>query len=243
MSGHSKWANTKRRKQAVDAKRGNIFTKLSIAIATAVKMGGDSPDTNWKLKGAIEDARVANMPNDNIMRTIKKAAGNSEDSNYDEIMYEGYGPCGVAIIVEAMTNNKNRTAGDLRYIFDKFGGNLGTSGCVSFLFDKKGLLFIDKENTNLNEDELMENAIDAGAEDFYSSDDGYEILTSSEDFHLVKSTLQSKGYHFSSANIQMLPNILVKIEESKHAESMDKLLDKLDELDDVQNVYCNWDRS
>lgn len=241
MSGHSKWANIKHKKGKTDAQKGKIFTKLGREIAIIVKQGGPDPAANSKLKDVIAKAKAANMPNENIDRSIKKAAGELDGANYEEISYEGYGPGGVAVIVEAMTDNRNRTAGDVRHYFDKFGGNLGTLGCVSFMFDKKGVLLIEKDEKT-NEDDLMMEALEAGAEDFSIEDEYFEILTSPDDFTSVREALENKGYEFMEAEVQMVPQTMTKLEDPKHIEFMDKLVEKLEDLDDVQNVYHNWEQ-
>lgn len=241
MSGHSKWANIKHKKEKTDSKKGKIFTKLGREIAIAVKQGGPDPDTNSKLKDAIAKAKASNMPNDNIARSIKKASGDGDLDNFEEIVYEGYGPGGVAVIVEAMTDNRNRTAGDVRHFFDKFGGNLGTAGCVSFMFNKKGLILI--ENTEaINEDDLMMEALEAGAEDFNAEEEYFEVLTEPEAFSAVREALEQKGYEFIEAEVQMVPVTVTKLEDPKQTELMEKLIDNLEDLDDVQNVYHNWEQ-
>lgn len=240
MSGHSKWANIKRKKEKTDSQRAKIFTKLGREIAIIVKQGGPELDANSKLKDVIAKAKAANMPNDNIVRCIKKAAGETGGADYAEIVYEGYGPAGVAVIVEAMTDNRNRTAGDVRHYFDKFGGNLGTTGCVSFMFDKKGVILIEKDD-KINEDDLMMEALDCGAEDFTTDDDYYEITSSPEDFSQVREALEGKGYEFIEADIEMVPQTMTKLTDPKHIELMDRLIEHLEDLDDVQNVYHNWD--
>ena len=240
MSGHSKWANIKRKKEKTDSKRGKIFTKLGREIAVIVREGGPDPAGNSKLKDVIAKAKAANMPNENIERSIKKAAGESDGANYEEITYEGYGPGGVAVIVEAMTDNRNRTAGDVRHYFDKFGGNLGTSGCVSFMFNKKGVIMIEKAD-GIDEDSLMMEALDAGAEDFGVEEEYFEITTAPEDFSKVREALEKKGYEFIEAEVEMVPTTMTKLEDPKQIEFMDKLIDHLEDLDDVQNVYHNWE--
>ncbi|HEY9061665.1 MAG TPA: YebC/PmpR family DNA-binding transcriptional regulator [Pseudobacteroides sp.] len=240
MSGHSKWANIKRKKEKTDAQKGKLFTKLGREISVIVKQGGPDPEANPKLKDAIAKAKASNMPNENIMRCIKKASGEQDGSNYEEITYEGYGPGGVAVIVEAMTDNKNRTAGDVRHYFDKFGGNLGTTGCVSFMFSKKGVMMIEK-SSKINEDDLMMEAIDAGAEDFKSEEEYYEISTSVEEFSNVRQSLEQKGYEFIEAELTMIPATMTKLVEPKQIEFMDRLIEHLEDMDDVQNVYHNWD--
>jgi len=241
MSGHSKWANIKRKKGKSDAERGKIFTKLGREIAIAVKQGGPDPNVNSKLSDVIAKAKAANMPNDTIMRSIKRASGDTEAENYEEITYEGYGPGGVAVIVETATDNRNRTAGDLRHYFDKFGGNLGQTGCVSFLFSKKGVILIEKTEKT-DEDTLMMEALDAGAEDFSVEDEYYEILTDPNDFSAVREALEKKGYEFMDASVQMVPVTTTKLEDPKQIEFMDKLIEALEDLDDVQNVWHNWEQ-
>lgn len=238
MSGHSKWSTIKRKKGANDAQRAKIFTKIAREIIVAVKAGGPDPDNNSSLKDAIAKGRAANMPNDNIARTIKKAAGSTEADNYENITYEGYGPNGVAVIVETLTDNRNRTAADIRHFFDKFGGNMGQTGCVSFMFDKKGVIVIEKED--IDEDEITMDALDAGAEDFEASDEYFEITTSPEDFRTVRDALEEK-YALSSAEISMLPQTTVTLTDEKQLLMMSKLLESLEDNDDVQNVYHNWD--
>ncbi|MBQ1935601.1 MAG: YebC/PmpR family DNA-binding transcriptional regulator [Clostridia bacterium] len=238
MSGHSKWANIKHKKEKTDAQRAKIFTKLGRELAVAVKEGGPDPESNSKLKDAIAKAKSNNMPNDNINRCIQKAAGGNDDANYEDITYEGYGPNGVAVIVEAMTENKNRTAGDVRHYFDKFGGNLGTNGCVSWMFDKKGVILIDGADSD--EDAVMMDALDAGAEDFSAEDGIFEILTDPDAFSEVRDTLEQKGYSFLDASVQMIPQNTVAIDDEKQRLMMNKLLENLEDSDDVQEVYHNW---
>lgn len=238
MSGHSKWSTIKRKKGANDAQRAKIFTKIAREIIVAVKAGGPDPENNSSLKDAIAKGRAANMPNDNITRTIKKAAGSTEGDNYENITYEGYGPNGVAVIVETLTDNRNRTAADVRHYFDKFGGNMGQTGCVSFMFDRKGIILIDKEG--VDEDEVTMDALEAGAEDFEATDDCFEITTAPEDFHAVRDNLENK-YEISSAEISMIPQTMVALTDEKQILMMGKLLENLEDNDDVQNVYHNWD--
>lgn len=240
MSGHSKWSTIKRKKEKTDGARAKIFTKIGRELAVAVREGGGAdPTSNSKLRECIAKAKANNVPNDNIERIIKKAAGSTDSSSYESITYEGYGPCGIAVIVETLTDNRNRTAGDIRHYFDKYGGNLGTQGCVSFMFTQKGLIVIEKEDND--EDKLMEDALEAGAADFSSeSDDVYEIYTEPEDFGTVMEELEKKGYEFVSADVSMIPSTYTKIEDQEAAEKMLKLLDILDDNDDVQNVWTNW---
>ena len=236
MSGHSKWHNIQAKKGKADAARGKIFTKLGRELLIAVKEGGPEPAGNSKLKAVIAKCKAANMPNDTINNAIKKASSSNE--NYEEIIYEGYGPNGVAIIVEASTDNKNRTAADVRHAFDRAGGNLGTTGCVSYMFNKKGVIVIDKTEVKLSEDDLMLMVLDAGAEDFDVEEEVYTITTAPEDFSSVRENLENEGLSFLEADIQMVPTNYVTLDE-KAQERMEKLLDNLDELDDVMNVYHN----
>jgi len=239
MSGHSKWANIKHKKEKTDSKKGKIFTKIGREIAVIVKQGGPDPEANAKLKEVIAKAKSANMPNDNIARSIKKAAGDVDSTSYEEIVYEGYGPAGVAVIVETMTDNRNRTAGDIRHYFDKFGGNLGQSGCVSFMFDKKGVLVIEKTD-GMDEDEISLEAIESGADDINIEDEYIEILTKQEDFYSVKDILEKK-YQFVEAEIQLIPQNYIKLEDPEHIKFMEKLIEHVEDLDDVQNIYHNWE--
>ena len=238
MSGHSKWHNIQAKKGKADAARGKIFTKLGRELLIATKEGGPDPASNSKLKNVIAKCKAANMPNDTINNAIKKASSSNE--NYEEMTYEGYGPNGVAIIVEASTDNKNRTAADVRHVFDKSGGNLGTTGCVSYLFNRKGVIVIDKTTTDKSEDDLMMIAIESGAEDFKTEEECYEITTSPEDFSNVREALENEGLEFVEAEIQMIPTTYVALDE-KGQEKMERLIEKLDELDDVMNVYHNWE--
>ena len=240
MSGHSKWHNIQARKSKVDAARGKIFTKLGRELLVAVKAGGPDPDANAKLKDVIAKCKAANMPNDTINKAIKKASGEGNGANYEEITYEGYGPNGVAVIVEASTDNKNRTAADVRHVFSKAGGNLGTSGCVSYMFNKKGIIVIEKASTELEEDDIMMLALDAGAEDFNSEGEIYEVTTEPSDFTAVREELEKAGLTFLEAEVQMVPTTTVELDE-KGQEKMERLIDRLDELDDVMNVYHNWE--
>jgi len=241
MSGHSKWANIRVKKGKMDAQKGKIFTKLGREIAIAVKQGGPNPDSNSRLKDVIAKCKAANMPNDNIMRSIKKAAGEGDGANYEEIVYEGYGPGGVAVIVEAATDNRNRTAGDIRHYFDKFGGNLGQTGSVSFMFNKKGVIVIEKSD-KVSEDELMMEALEAGAEDMTAGDEYYEIITAPGDFSAVREALESRGYEFMEAEVSMIPTTTTRLTDPKQIEQMQKLIDSLEDMDDVQNVYHNWEQ-
>jgi len=240
MSGHSKWANIKRKKEKTDAQKGKIFTKLGREIAIAVKQGGPDPAANSRLSDVIAKARAANVPNENIQRSIKKAIGDIESTNYEEIVYEGYGPGGVAVIVEASTDNRNRTAGDIRHYFDKFKGNLGTTGCVSFMFDKKGVILIEKTD-KIDEDTIMMEALEAGAEDFNVEEEYYEIITDPFEFSKVRQELENKGYEFVEAGVQMIPQTYTKLTDPEQIKYMEKLIESLEDLDDVQNVWHNWD--
>lgn len=238
MSGHSKWANIKNKKEKTDSQRGKIFTKIGREIAIAVKEGGSDPANNSKLRDVIAKAKANNMPNDNITRSIKKAAGELGSVNYEEITYEGYGPGGTAIIVEVVTDNRNRTAAEIRHIFDKSGGSMGASGCVSWMFDKKGLMVVER-SASIDEDELMMEALDAGAEDFNALDDVYEIYTSPADFSAVREALEGK-YSFISAEIGMFPqNTVDATNDPELVEKIVKMLDRFDDDDDVQEVYHN----
>ena len=240
MSGHSKWHNIAAKKGKADAARGKIFTKLGRELLIAVKQGGPDPAGNSKLKDVIAKCKANNMPNDTIKNAIKKASGEGSTETYEEIVYEGYGPNGVALIVNVSTNNKNRTAADLRHVFDRAGGNLGTTGCVSYLFNKKGVIVIDKTTTNLSEDDLMLIAIDNGAEDFSSEEEVYEITTDPADFSTVREALEKEGIEFVEAEVQMVPTTYIQLDE-KTAERMQKLIDNLEDLDDVMDVYHNWE--
>ncbi len=240
MSGHSKWNNIKRKKEGTDAKRAKIFTKIGREIVIAVKTGGSAdPNLNSKLKDVIAKAKAANVPNDNIERIIKKASGD-DSANYEEIVYEGYGPSGVAVIVETATDNRNRTGGDIRHFFDKYGGNLGQSGCVSYLFEDKGIILIAKEDS-IDEDELMEAALEAGASDFSSDEDFFEIETEPSDLSAVREDLESKGYKIESAEKDKIPSSYITLESEDDIKNMNLLLEHLDDNDDVQNVYHNWE--
>ncbi len=237
MSGHSKWANIKRKKGKADAVRGKVFTKIGKEIAVACKEGGANPEANSRLRDAVAKAKANNMPMDTIQRAIKKGAGEMEGVNYEEIIYEGYGPAGVAVIVEALTENKNRTAGDVRHTFDKYGGNMGTTGCVSFMFERKGLIVIERTDS-MDEDEMMMMALDAGAEDFSSDEETFEITTTLEDFSTVREALESNGIEFASAELSMIPSTTVALDSDK-AGKFERLIDMLDDNDDVQNVWHN----
>ncbi len=238
MSGHSKWSTIKRKKGANDAQRAKIFTKIAREIVVAVKAGGPDPENNSSLKDAIAKGRANNMPNDNIQRTIKKAAGDTDTDNYENITYEGYGPNGVAVIVEALTDNRNRTAADVRHAFDKFGGNMGQTGCVSFMFDRKGMIIIEKDI--VDEDTITMDALESGAEDISVEEDCYEITTDPADFHAVRDALESK-YELSSAEITMVPQTMVTLTDEDQITKMQRMIDTLEDSDDVQDIYHNWD--
>jgi YebC/PmpR family DNA-binding regulatory protein len=245
MAGHSKWANIKHKKGKADALKGKVFTKLGRELIVAVKMGGGpNPDANFRLKIAIQKAKAANMPNDNIQRAIQKAAGEQDANNYEELVYEGYGPGGVAIMISILTDNRNRTAGDIRHIFAKNGGNMGETGCVSWMFKQKGVLTIEKETLSLSEDDLLLLALDKGAEDVKTDDeDVIEIFTDPADFQSVKEGLEEEGIEFSSAEISMIPDTTVEVADPEQARLLVRLMDYLEEHDDVQNTYTNFDIS
>jgi YebC/PmpR family DNA-binding regulatory protein len=239
MSGHNKWSTIKHKKGAADAKRGKIFTKIIKEISIAAKLGGSDPGANPRLRTAIDKAKSENMPKDNIERAIKKGAGEMDGVNYEEIIYEGYGPGGVAVLVEVMTDNRNRTVSEVRSIFTKCNGNMGEAGCVSWMFDKKGLIIFPK---NIDFDKLFESAIEAGAEDVADQDEQIEVTTDPSSFIEVRDALESSGFKFDSAEVTMIPQTMVQL-EGKQAESMLKMMDRLEDNDDVQNVYANFDIS
>lgn len=242
MSGHNKWSTIKRKKGANDAARGKIFTKFGRELTVAVKMGGPDPASNSKLKDVIAKAKAANVPNDNIQRIIKKASGEGDTNNYEEIMYEGYGPAGIAVIVETLTDNRNRTAGEVRHYFDKFGGNMGTSGCVAFMFDRAGVIVIEDEDEELDEEAVMEDALEAGASDFLSEEAGiFEIRTEPNDLGAVRDALEEKGYKFAVAEVQYIPQTYTKLENEDDQVKMQKMLDMFEDNDDVQNIWHNWE--
>ena len=243
MSGHSKWHNIQKTKGAADAKRAQAFTKIAREMIVAVKEGGGGdPRSNSKLAAVIAKAKAANMPNDNIKRTIDKALGAGNTENYEKITYEGYGPQGVAIIVETMTDNRNRTAGDVRHYFDKFGGNMGQSGCVSFMFSRQGVLVVEAED--IDEEQLMEDALEAGASDFLTDEeDVYVIRTEPGDLGAVRDDLDAKGYKFISAEVEYIPSTYTRLENEDDIKNMNLLLEHLDDNDDVQEVYHNWENA
>ena len=239
MSGHSKWNNIKRKKEKTDAAKAKIFTKIGREISVIVKAGGPNPQENSKLKDAIAKAKANNVPNDNIERIIKKAAGEGGANEYEELIYEGYGPCGVAVVVETLTDNRNRTAGEMRHYFDKCGGNLGQSGSVMFMFDRKGVIVIEGEG--LEEDTVMEDALNAGADDFSFDGDVFEITTEPNDLGAVRDALEEKGYSFISAEVQYIPQTTTAIDAPDLQAKMEKLIDMLEENDDVQEIWHNWE--
>lgn len=241
MSGHSKFANIKHKKERNDAAKGKVFTIIGRELAVAVKEGGPDPANNSRLRDVIAKAKANNMPNDTIDRGIKKAAGDANSVNYVTVTYEGYGPNGTAIIVDALTDNKNRTASNVRNAFTKGGGNVGTQGCVSFMFDKKGQIIIDKEEYDGDADDLMMMAVDAGAEDFAEEDDSYEVITAPEDFSAVREALEKANIPMMSADITMIPQTWAELTDEGDIKKMNRILDMLDEDDDVQAVYHNWD--
>ena len=241
MSGHSKWATIKRKKGANDAQRGKIFTKLGRELAVAVKTGGSpDPTVNSRLKDVIAKCKSNNMPNDTIMRSIKKASGEGASTNYEENVYEGYGPNGVAVIVETLTDNKNRTASDMRHYFDKFGGNLGTSGCVMFMFDKKGIILIENDGS-LDEEQVMMDALEAGADDVEANEDGFEITTDPNNVSTVSEALEGMGYASAQAEAQFVPQTETALSDEHDILMMNKLIEHLEDNDDVQNVWHNWE--
>lgn len=241
MSGHSKFANIKHKKEKNDAAKGKIFTKIGKELMVAVKEGGPDPANNSKLRDVIAKAKANNMPNDNIDRSIKRAAGDGDAVNYEEVTYEGYGPNGTAIIVEVLTDNRNRAASNVRNAFTKGGGNIGTPGCVSFMFDKKGQIIIDKTEISMEADELMMMALDAGAEDFVDEEDSYEVITAPDDFGTVREALEQLNIPMVSAEVTMIPQTWAELTDEGDIKKMNKLLDLLDDDDDVQEVYHNWD--
>ena len=239
MSGHSKWSTIKRKKEKTDGARAKIFTKIGREIGVAVKNGGPDPSVNTKLKDVIAKAKANNVPNDNIERIIKKAAGEAGGDNFEEIVYEGYGPSGIAVIVETLTDNRNRTAGDIRHYFDKYGGNMGQSGCVSFMFSRQGVIIIEAEG--VDEEKLMEDALEAGAVDFIADDDIFDIRTEPNDMGAVRDDLEAKGYAYVSAEVEYVPSTYTKLTNEDDIKNMTKMLDMFDDNDDVQNVYHNWE--
>ena len=239
MSGHSKWKNIMHKKEKSDAQKASVFTKIGREITQAVKEGGPDPASNSKLKDIIAKAKTNNVPNDNIERVIKKAAGDGDNTQYEEITYEGYGPAGIAVIVETLTDNRNRTAGDLRHYFDKYGGNLGQTGSVNWMFSKKGVIVISKEEYE-DEDKLMEELMEVEAEDFVIEENVYEIYTTPENFSAVREYLEGLGYEFLSAEVEQVPSNYITLTDEDHIKNMNKLLEVLEDNDDVQNTYHNW---
>lgn len=239
MSGHSKWSNIKHKKEKSDAQKAKIYTKIGREISVAAKAGGPDPEVNRRLKDVIAKAKASNMPNDNIQRCIKKAAGEMDMDNFEDMQYEGYGPNGVAVIVKALTDNRNRTAGDLRHYFDKFGGNLGQTGSVGWMFDKKGIIIINSDG--LDEETVMMDALDCGAEDFGVEEEYFEISTDPDNMGTVRDALEEKGYSFESAEVDMIPQTTVTLTDEHDLLMMEKLIEALEDNDDVQEVYHNWD--
>lgn len=243
MSGHNKWSTIKQKKGKNDAARAKVFTKIGRELIVAIRDGGSAdPNVNSKLRDCIAKAKANNVPNDNIERIIKKAQG-GENANYEAVTYEGYGPSGVAVIVEALTDNRNRTAGEVRHYFDKFGGNMGTPGCVSFMFEKKGVLIIEREELEKDEDTVMEDALEAGAADFESDEDICTIYTEPDDLSGVREDLEAKGYEFASAEVEQVPSNYTKIDDPETQEKMQKMLDMFEDNDDIQNVWHNWEEA
>ena len=242
MSGHNKWSTIKQKKGKNDAARAKVFTKIGRELIVAIRDGGSAdPNVNSKLRDCIAKAKAANVPNDNIERIIKKAASSSEGDNYESVTYEGYGPSGIAVIVEALTDNRNRTAGEVRHYFDKFGGNMGTPGCVGFMFSKKGVLVVEREDFDKDEDTVMEEALEAGASDFEADEDIFTIYTQPGDFSAIRDDLAAKGYEFVSAEVEEVPSTYTKIEDEETKAKMQKMLDMFEENDDIQNVWHNWE--
>ena len=242
MSGHNKWSTIKQKKGKNDAARAKVFTKIGRELIVAIREGGSAdPSVNSKLKDCIAKAKANNVPNDNIDRIIKKAASGGDTANYEAVTYEGYGPNGVAVIVEALTDNRNRTAGEVRHYFDKFGGNMGTQGCVSFMFTKKGVLVIEREDLDKDEDTVMSDALEYGASDFEADEDVFTIYTEPEDFSAVRDDLEKAGYTFVSAELEMVPSTYTKLEDEESIAKMQKMLDMFEDNDDIQNVWHNWE--
>ena len=242
MSGHNKWSTIKQKKGKNDAASAKVFTKIGRELIVAIKTGGSAdPNVNSKLKDTIAKAKAANVPNDNIERIIKKAANDGDSTNYEAVTYEGYGPSGVAVIVEALTDNRNRTAGEVRHYFDKFGGNMGAQGCVSFMFNQKGVIIIEREDLDKDEDAVMTDALEVGAADFEADDDIFTIYTDPDDFSAVREELEKLGYEFASAELEMVPDTYVKLEDEDTATKMQKMLDMFEDNDDIQNVWHNWE--
>ncbi|MBQ9673718.1 MAG: YebC/PmpR family DNA-binding transcriptional regulator [Ruminococcus sp.] len=242
MSGHNKWSTIKQKKGKNDAARAKVFTKIGRELIVAIREGGSAdPNVNSKLRDCIAKAKAANVPNDNIDRIIKKAASSNEGDNYESVTYEGYGPLGIAVIVEALTDNRNRTAGEVRHYFDKCGGNMGTPGCVGFMFSRKGVLVIEREELDKDEDTVMEDALEAGASDFEADDDIFTIYTEPDDFGAIREDLSNKGYVFASAEVEQVPSTYTKIDDEETQKKMQKMLDLFEDNDDIQNVWHNWE--
>lgn len=241
MSGHSKWSTIKRKKEKTDNQRAKVFTKVGREIAVAVREGGPDPSSNSKLKDIIAKAKSLNVPNENIERIIKKAAGDGNADNYEEIVYEGYGPSGIAVIVETLTDNRNRTAGEMRHYFDKFGGNMGTSGCVSFMFSKQGVIVIEQED--IDEEQLMEDALEAGAVDIITDEGVFDVRTEPNDFSSVREALEEKGYKFLSAEVEYIPSTYTALTSEDDIKNMSRMLEMFEDNDDVQNVWHNWENA
>lgn len=241
MAGHSKWANIKRRKARVDAQKGKIFTKLAREIIVAAREGGDDLETNFRLRLAVQKARENNMPNDNIQRAIQKGTGGLEGESYDQVNYEGYASGGVAVLLEILTDNRNRTVAEIRHLFSRHGGSLGESGCVAWMFERKGLFIVKKDALAVSEDDLMMMALEAGAEDVREEDDTYSVISSTEHFEEVKGYLQGQGIEFESAEVTMLPQNTVEIENPEEVSRILELMEALEDNDDVQNVYANFE--
>ena len=240
MSGHSKWHNIQRAKGAQDAKRAKVFTKIAREMIVAVKEGGSGdPANNSRLAASVAKAKAANMPNDNIKRTIEKALGSGSGDSFESVSYEGYGPCGVAVIVDAMTDNRNRTAAEIRHHFDKYGGNMGASGCVAWSFDRKGVFIIDNEDGELDEDKVFNDALEAGADDIETGEGVFEIYTAPDDFTAVNDALESAGYSFLSAQVEMVPKNYITLNSADDIKNLEKMLDLMEDNDDVQNVWHN----
>ena len=239
MSGHSKWSTIKRKKEKTDGQRAKVFTKIGREIAVAAREGGPDPSSNSKLKDVIAKAKANNVPNDNIERIIKKASGDGNADNYEEIVYEGYGPSGIAVIVEALTDNRNRTAADVRHYFDKYGGNMGQTGCVSFMFTKQGVILIEKKD--VDEEKLMEDALEAGASDFLTDDDVFDIRTEVSDLGAVRDALEAAGYKFVSAEVEYVPSTYTTLTNEDDIKNMSKMLEMFEDNDDVQAVWHNWE--
>ena len=239
MSGHSKWSTIKRKKEKTDNQRAKIFTKIGREISVAVKEGGPDPTVNSKLKDVIAKAKANNVPNDNIDRIIKKAAGEGSADNYEEIVYEGYGPSGIAVIVETLTDNRNRTAGDMRHYFDKYGGNMGQSGCVSFMFSRQGVITVEAEG--VDEEKLMEDALEAGATDFLTDEGIFDIRTEPNDLGAVRDDLEAKGYKFLSAEVEYVPSTYTRLDNPDDITNMGRMLEMFEDNDDIQEVFHNWE--